>query len=79
MSRNSKKSRDQPASPETLVYYSPIWKNFLEEAKRDCWVVHVIKNLFLSKSGDLKVSVMESLVTSVIEVMERGMKSEPGE
>jgi hypothetical protein len=31
--RNSKKAKDQPTSPETLTYYPPIWKDFLEEAK----------------------------------------------
>jgi hypothetical protein len=77
--RNSKKSKGQPASPDTLGYYPPIWKDFLEEAKRDCRVVHAINNPFPSKSRDLKVSVTESLVTSVVEWTDRGTTFESGE
>lgn len=77
--RNSKKSKDQPASPDTLGYYPAVWKDFLEEAKRDCRVVHAINNPFPSKSRDLKVSVTETLVTSVVEWTERGTTFEPGE
>lgn len=76
--RNSKRSKDQPASPDTLAYYPAVWKDFLEEAKRDCRIVHAIKNPFPSKSRDLKSSVTESLVTSVVDWTERGTTFEPG-
>ena len=76
--RNSKKSKDSPISPDTLLFYPPIWKDFLEDAKRDCWISYSLNNPFPSKSHDLKGSVSESLVTSLVEWSEHGTKFEDG-
>ena len=70
--RNSKKSKDDLVSPETLAYYPPAWKDFLEDAKQDCRTVHTLGNPFPTKSHNLKASVSESLITSVIEWTDRG-------
>ena len=76
--RNSKKSKDGLVSPETLTYYPPAWKDFLKDVKRDCWTVHTLGNPFPTKSRNLKASVSESLVTSVIEWTDRGTMFKAG-
>jgi hypothetical protein len=76
--QNSKKSKDEPASPDMLAFYPPVWKNFLEDAKRECRISHtLLKNPFPSKTCDLKTSILESLTTSLVEWSKRGIKFKP--
>ena len=76
---NSKKSKDDLVSPEMLAYYPPVWKDLLEDAKRGCRVTHVIKNPFPTKSCDLRTSISESLVATVVEWTQDDITLESGE
>ncbi|KAN0078261.1 hypothetical protein V8E55_010318 [Tylopilus felleus] len=61
-----------------LAFYLPIWKDLLEDAKRNSWIAQAIKNPFPSKSHDLKPSILESLVTTIVEWTQCGITLEPG-
>jgi hypothetical protein len=77
--RNSKKSKDDPISPNTLGYYPPLWKDLLEDAKRNCRIIHLNNNPFPSKSRNMKTSITAALVSTVVEWTQNGTTLEPGE
>ena len=76
--RNSLKQKGQPAKPYQLSYYGPMWKDWLEEAKLECRVVHLLNDPFLSKSKNLHGSITEALVTVVVEHGNHGEWVEQG-
>ena len=76
--RNSKKLKDALPSPDNLSFYHATWKDCLEDAKKECRAAHALDNPFPSKARDLNTSIMESLVTVVVEWTNRGTAFEPG-
>ena len=76
--RNSKKPKDALPSPDNLSFYHATWKDCLEDAKKECRAAHALDNPFPSKARDLNTSIMESLVTVVVEWTNRGTAFEPG-
>ncbi|KAG1819136.1 uncharacterized protein BJ212DRAFT_1479246 [Suillus subaureus] len=76
-SAKSKAPTEGP-KPTQLSWYPPQWKTFLEEAKSECHVQHVIENAFLDTVKDLPLSVTEALMSSLIKWLEAGNKVEAG-
>ena len=50
---NSKRLKDVLLSPDNLGFYHTIWKDCLEDAKKECRAAHALDNLFSSKACDL--------------------------
>ena len=76
--QNLRKSKDEGPSPENLGFYKAVWKDCLEDAKHECRMIHALNNPFPSKSRDLNTSIMESLVSIVIEWEQHNAALEPG-
>jgi len=76
---NSKKFKDASfkLSPDTLAYYPPVWKDLLEDAKQYSQIAQATKNPFPSKSYDVRMSIMESLIATVLGWMENSASLEP--
>lgn len=57
-----------------------MWKDCLEEAKRECRASHLLShNPFPSKSRDLKTSITDALTTTIADWNDGGAVFEPGE
>ncbi|KIO09339.1 hypothetical protein M404DRAFT_21903 [Pisolithus tinctorius Marx 270] len=76
---NSKKAKDEGPLPSQLRFYKAVWKDCLEDAKRECRAAHALSNPFPSKSHDLNLSITEVLVTVVVEWNQCGVQFEDGE
>ncbi|KAI6142015.1 hypothetical protein BKA82DRAFT_4361475 [Pisolithus tinctorius] len=74
--RNSKKAKDEGPLPSQLRFYKAVWKDCLEDAKRECRAAHALSNPFPSKSHDLNLSITEALVTVIVEWNQRGVQFE---
>ncbi|KIN99145.1 hypothetical protein M404DRAFT_155717, partial [Pisolithus tinctorius Marx 270] len=61
-----------------LRFYKAVWKDCLEDAKRECRAAHALSNPFPSKSHDLNLSITEALVTVIVEWNQRGVQFEDG-
>ncbi|KAI5982119.1 hypothetical protein F5J12DRAFT_788389 [Pisolithus orientalis] len=77
-SHNSKKAKDEGPLPSQLRFYKAVWKDCLEDTKRECRAAHALSNPFSSKSHDLNLSITEALVTVVIEWNQCGVQFEDG-
>ncbi|KAI6154776.1 hypothetical protein BKA82DRAFT_4010539 [Pisolithus tinctorius] len=75
---NSKKAKDEGPLPSQLRFYKAVWKDCLEDAKRECRAAHALSNPFPSKSHDLNLSITEALVTVVVEWNQRSVQFEDG-
>ncbi|KAI5984982.1 hypothetical protein F5J12DRAFT_787453 [Pisolithus orientalis] len=64
---NSKKAKDEGPLPSQLRFYKAVWKDCLKDAKQECRAAHPLSNLFPSKSHDFNLSIMEVLITVIIE------------
>ena len=74
---HSQWDHDQPAPPNQIGHYGPMWKDCLEEAKVKCRTVHVLSNPWPKLKMDVD-SLTGSLVTVVVQWKQCGMRFEPG-
>jgi len=68
--RKSRRVRNQPALPNQIAHYPPMWKDCLEEAKIECRAVHALSNPWpkIKINAD---SLGDSLTTVVVQWTQR--------
>jgi len=74
---HSQQDHNQPAPPNQIGHYGPVWKDCLEEAKMECRAVHALSNPWPKLKMDMD-SLADSLSTVVMQWNQRGVRFEPG-
>ncbi|KAI6004881.1 hypothetical protein EDD15DRAFT_2359797 [Pisolithus albus] len=75
--RHSRRPHDQPAPPNHIGHYGPVWKDCLEAAKIECRAVHALSNPWPRLRMDVD-SLTDGLTTVVMQWTQRGVRFEPG-